>query len=64
MVRLLLCLTLILVSSLMEASEPARLKVALALHGGAGTEPDNMTAAERELFGRHAAYYREHAKTS
>ena len=21
-----------------------------------------MTAAERELFGRHAAYYREHAK--
>lgn len=22
-----------------------------------------MTAAERELFGRHAAYYREHAKT-
>ena len=37
------------------AAEPVRGKYALALHGGAGTEPQNMTAAEKETMEKSLA---------
>lgn len=52
MVRNLLACAFISLSIAMEvvAAEPGRVQYALALHGGAGTEPEKMTAAEREAM--------------